>query len=195
METQYKKIHHELPSNVVEDVEELKASLPIKEWKELRSAYTAVLRANGWTLQSLGDLFGWSRERVRQVSASTDKALAETLVKGYGLTIPQPPIKPIKLSPNYIEPSPETLARLLELKPMAMAVRSNSPDFRDEAEEYTALLNYAHTVEGVTLYRLAKRIGVTHGALRFRLARYGYKPPVNASSKVYKPVLMKNRAI
>jgi hypothetical protein len=195
MKTPYKKTHHQLPPNVVEDVSELKEALAVEEWKELRASYAYVLRNAGWTLQSIADLFGWSRERVRQVYESADKALAEAVVSGHGLTVPQLPLKPVKPSPTYIEPSPETLARLLELKPMAMAVRSFSPEFREEAEEYTALLNYAHTVEGVTLYRLAKRLGVTHGALRFRLARYGYKPPINASSKVYKPVLMKNRAI
>jgi hypothetical protein len=72
-------------------------------------------------------------------------------------------------------------------------VRSNGKAYREEAEEYTKLLNYAHTVEGVTLYRLAKRLGVTHGALRFRLVRYGYKKPVTATSKVYNPILKENR--
>jgi hypothetical protein len=72
-------------------------------------------------------------------------------------------------------------------------VRSNGTKYRKEAEEYTRLLNQAHVEEGVTLYRLAKRLGVTHGALRFRLVRYGYKTPVNATSKVYTPILEKNR--
>jgi hypothetical protein len=72
-------------------------------------------------------------------------------------------------------------------------VRSNGKKYREEAEEYTKLLNHAHTVEGVTLYRLAKRLGVTHGALRFRLVRYGYKKPVTATSKVYTPILKENR--
>ena len=195
MNTQYKKTNHELPSAVVEKLSELKGTLAIEEWKELRASYASVLRGAGWTLQSVADLFGWSRERVRQVYTSADKALAEAVVTRYGLAVPELPMKPSKPKPIYVEPSPETLARLLELKPMAMAVRSFSPEFRAEAEEYTSLLNHAHTVEGVTLYRLAKRLGVTHGALRFRLARYGYKPPINASSKVYKPVMMKNRAI
>jgi hypothetical protein len=97
--------------------------------------------------------------------------------------------------PPYIEPTPETLARLLELQPNAQKVRFNSTKFRKEAEEYTALINHAHTIERVTLYRLAKRLGVTHGALRFRLARYGYKEPPTATSRAYQVVLEKNRAI
>jgi hypothetical protein len=93
----------------------------------------------------------------------------------------------------YIEPSPETLKRLLELQPYAQQVRSSGKKYRAEAEEYTSLLNHAHTVEGVTLYRLAKRLGVTHGALRFRLVRYGYKKTVTATSKVYNPIIKENR--
>ena len=107
--------------------------------------------------------------------------------------IPEPPIKLEKPKPVYIEPSPETLERLLQLQPYAQQVRSNGKKYRAEAEEYTALLNHAHVVEGVTLYRLAKRLGVTHGALRFRLVRYGYKQPITATSKVYNPIVQENR--
>jgi hypothetical protein len=107
--------------------------------------------------------------------------------------LPNPPAKPVKTPPSYIEPSPETLARLLELQPYAQQVRSNGSKYREEAEEYTELLDYAHRVEGVTLYRLAKRLGITHGAIRFRLVRYGYKDPITATSKVYTPILAENR--
>jgi hypothetical protein len=98
-----------------------------------------------------------------------------------------------KSTREFVEPSPETLKRLLELQPYAQQVRSYGKAYRKEAEEYTWLVNYAHTVEGVTLYRLAKRLGVTHGALRFRLARYGYKSPVSGASKAYTPILEENR--
>jgi hypothetical protein len=187
------KINHRLPAEVYDAVTKLEASLPASEWKDLRKTYAVLLRDAGWTLQSVADLFGWSRERVRQVSSARTTATAMALAEKYALDIPTPPLKPEPTPRQYVEPSPETLARLLELKPMAMAVRSHSPAFRAEAEEYTRLLNHAHAVEGVTLYRLAKRVGVTHGAIRFRLARYGYKLPKNASSKVYKPILDKNR--
>jgi hypothetical protein len=109
------------------------------------------------------------------------------------MDIPEPPVKQEREKPVYVEPNPDTLARLLELQPYAQQVRSNGKKYREEAEEYTKLLNHAHTVEGVTLYRLAKRLGVTHGALRFRLVRYGYKQPVTATSKVYNPIVKENR--
>jgi hypothetical protein len=101
----------------------------------------------------------------------------------------------VKPPREFVEPDPAKLARLLELKPFAQQVRSNGGKYRAEAEEYTALIAEVHLVDGVTLYRLAKRLGVTHGALRFRLARYGAKLPQNGgTSKVYNPILAENRA-
>jgi hypothetical protein len=110
--------------------------------------------------------------------------------------IPELPVKEVKAKREFVEPSAETLARLLELQPLAQQVRSSSMRYRNEAEEYTKLLYHAYAVEGVSIYRLGLRLGVTHSALRFRLARYGYMPNESASgrtSKVYQPV--KNRVI
>lgn len=158
-----------------------------------RDALIKNLVDNHWTYEAVANASGLTRERVRQISNAVAK-LAEEFHYDLDIEIPEPPLKPEKEGPTYIEPSPETLARLLELQPYAQRVRSNSTKYREEAEEYTRLLNHAHTVEGVTLYRLAKRLGVTHGALRFRLVRYGYKKPVTATSKVYNPVKKENRA-
>lgn len=153
---------------------------------DVRNGYIAALREKGWTLQSLADVTEITRERVRQIAGNTEPDAGT-------FPLPSPPKKTTKAKPQYVEPSPETLARLLELQPLAQKVRANSSQYREEAEEYTALLNYAHTVEGVTLYRLAKRLDVTHGALRFRLARYGYKKPKEGTSKVYHPIKSENR--
>lgn len=142
-----------------------------------------------WTYEAVAAACGLTRERVRQISLGD--AVSDVVEMPFD--IPTPPIKQERPKPVYIEPSAETLARLLELQPYAQQVRSNGKKYREEAEEYTKLLNHAHTVEGVTLYRLAKRLGVTHGALRFRLVRYGYKKPVTATSKVYTPILSENR--
>ena len=94
------------------------------------------------------------------------------------------------------EPEPETLARLLELQPLAQLVRSHSPKYRAEAEEYAALVWKAHKEQKVTLYRLAKCLGVTHGALRFRLVRYGYMTPAKGGkSRSYQRIMDKNRVV
>lgn len=145
------------------------------------------LRGAEWTLEAIANASKLTRERVRQISTSDSPSQA------FKIEVPEPPVHAVKAKPVYVEPTEATLNRLLELQPYAQQVRSNGKKYREEAEEYTKLLNYAHTVEGVTLYRLAKRLGVTHGALRFRLVRYGYKTPVTATSKVYNPIVSENR--
>lgn len=153
----------------------------------------ALADAN-WTYEAISNASGLTRERIRQI-ANASSLLAKEFDYPLNINIPTPPLKPEKKKPAYVEPHPDTLKRLLELQPYAQQVRSNGKKYRAEAEEYTRLLNHAHEVEGVTLYRLAKRLGVTHGALRFRLVRYGYKKPVSATSKVYQPISTKNRLI
>lgn len=190
MNPELQKTRLTFPEDVKADFTRKMNSLATRaEQMEAKRAYARDLRDAGWTLQAIADLYGVSREMVRQM---VDKV---SVGEVHGLAVPQPPAKPVKEKREFIEPSADVLARLLELQPKAQAVRSHSKTYRAEAEEYTRLLNYAHTVEGVTLYRLAKRLGVTHGALRFRLARYGYKKPVNGNSRVYQPVLAENRAI
>lgn len=154
-----------------------------------RNQYIVSLRNAGWTLTSVADSCGITRERVRQIILEHS---VETELDGSFL-IPEPPRYPEKVKREYVEPSPEVLARLLELQPMAQQVRSNAMRFRAEAEEYVKLLHHAHEVEGVPLYRLGKRLGISHSAIRFRLARYGYKTNHNGLSKVYKPIDQKNR--
>jgi len=148
-----------------------------------------------WTYEAISNASGLTRERIRQIANNATEALAEEFSFDLGIEIPEPPQKEDKPKREYVEPSPETLARLLELQPYAQQVRANGKKYREEAEEYTRLLNHAHTVEGVTLYRLAKRLGITNGAIRFRLVRYGYLKPKTATSKVYNPVIKENRAI
>lgn len=145
----YIKKNQMLPQHIFEAFEDIIDS-------DARDQLIRELRDNHWTLEAIAAASHLTRERVRQISAITP---ATAPVLGTGITIPTPPVKPERVRPTYIEPSPETLARLLELQPLAQQVRSNGKKFRAEAEEYTALLNHAHVNEGVTLYRLAKRLG------------------------------------
>jgi len=183
----YKKHNLTLPQEVIEKFSMITADRD-------RNAYIKALRERGWTLESVGVVSGMSRERVRQIESGIPMTEALRIaIDGY--PIPEPPKyeEKVPASEKYVEPTPETLSRLLELQPLAQQVRSYGMQYRKEAEEYTWLINHAHTVEGVTLYRLAKRLGVTHGALRFRLVRYGYKQAVSAESKAYTPILQQNR--
>jgi transcriptional regulator with XRE-family HTH domain len=164
--------------------------------KDMRAAYIYALRLKGWKLQALADALGLTRERIRQIESKASPSLVIHILADPG-SFPVPELDTVEIEVPApivrIEPSPETLARLLELKPLAQKVRYDHSTYRKEAEEYSALVWHAHSVEGVTLYRLAKRLGVTHGALRFRLARYGYKLPQTAKSKAYAPIKETNR--
>jgi hypothetical protein len=180
--TKYVKKNQEVPKDIVNF---FKANSD----PESRDQLIRDLCNNHWTYEAVASACNITRERVRQIYMSD---LMHDEIE-FPFEIPEPPIKPERARPVYIEPTPETLKRLLELQPYAQQVRSNGKKYREEAEEYTKLLNYSHTVEGVTLYRLAKRLGVTHGALRSRLARYGYKKPKTAKSKVYTPIIRENR--
>lgn len=181
--TTHKKRLIALPPEVVEAFDQITDS-------DTRDDYIRELRNLGWTLDSIAIVCKVSRERIRQINSNK---VAGEFSNAYPL--PAPPLKEIKAKPIYIEPSPEILERLLELKPFAQQVRSNASRYRAEAEEYTRLLAEAHFEGGVTIYRLAKRLGVTHPAIRFRLARYGYKPSENGKSKVYNPIKQSHRAI
>jgi transcriptional regulator with XRE-family HTH domain len=173
-------------------------SLNLIKDRNLRNAYAYALRIEGWTLQSIADALGVSRERIRQIETTAKPSDVLTILADPGqYPVPKLPTIEIEVAgpPIYVEPSPETLARLLELQPLAQKVRYDHKAYRAEGEEYSALVWYAHSVEGVTLYRLAKRLGVTHGALRFRLARYGYIIPKEGKSPCYTPIKQKNRAV
>lgn len=175
--TDYKKTQLTLPPEVVSTFTRLEDDL------DTRNAYIAALRRAHWTLQSISAATGITRERVRQIEQNAPEGIERAL--GADLPVPHPPVKEKKSPRVYVEPDAGKLARLLELQPQAQQNRHNSAEHRQAAEDYTALVWEVHNQDGVTLYRLAKRLGVSHGALRFRLARYGYKLPQTGVSKVY----------
>jgi hypothetical protein len=156
--------------------------------KNLRNDYIIALVNAGWTHVSIAKSAGLSNEMVRIVIGKhTAEPVPPTLV------IPEVPKHDPKSSLTiHALPPAELLARLKELKPIAEKVRSNSPRYRAEAEEYSYLLNEAHTVHGVSMYRLGKLLGVTTSGLVFRLVRYGYKTS-NGGSSVYKQIKASNR--
>ena len=164
---------------------------------EVLRAHIFCLREAGWTLESIASPLGMSRERVRQIANQVwefDGARRESQVNGLQF-VPTPPERVVRERKESVprpRPTAENLARLLELQPLVQQVRANSPKYREEAEEYTKLVAHEHNDRGVSLYRLAKELGVTHGALRFRLVRYGYKE-TTSESRVYKPILDANR--
>jgi len=186
--TQYQKVNLTLPP---ETVSQLRAVEPNRV---LLPSVIVALRANGWTLESIAEPLGMSRENIRLIAQQSDLHNAISEAKLSGFIIPTPPLVVVKPKVERAKPLPENIARLKELQPFAQQVRANVTRYREEAEEYTRLLNHEHVDRGVSVYRLAKELGVTHGALRFRLVRYGYKT-TDSISKVYRPIREVNRAI
>jgi len=173
-----------LPDNVVTAL----AGLREEKKNEMFADYVALLRNAGWTLASIADPLGLTRERIRQIATSHESLeLAGHFADAMGWEIPEVPEK----DPRYtrettrriIKPSETALTRLRELKPRADNVRWNNPSGRAEAEEYVALM--AEEIKrGVSVYALAKGLGLTSLAVRSRLSRYGHLPaPQNGSEK------------
>lgn len=177
----YIKKNQQLPDSI-------RLEFDVPRGSGFRDQLIRELAEAGWTYEAISNASKITRERVRQIVKSAAATATRT-----GIEIPEPPTKPERQKTEYVEPSPDTLRRLLELQPYAQQVRANGSKYREEAEEYTALLNHAYKNEGVTIYRLAKRLGITHGAIRFRLARYGYIQPKTGTSKVYNPIIRENR--
>ena len=181
-------INHTLPEGVAKDLVDL-----VPFGTKAVDSYAAVLRAQGWTLASIGEPLGISRERIRQRVARVDLEDAEEYVytmRGLyrkSLEIPEIPERADRQPKEIVLPNDETLARLRELQPLAQQVRYNHTKYRDEAEEYVQLLWKAHTEEGVSVYRLAKLLGVLPCGIESRFVRYGLKE-TSGSSNSYTPV-------
>jgi hypothetical protein len=186
MHGQVKKVKQILPQEVVSAF----ISLDQKSEREVRNAYAAKLHSLGWNLTTISNACKLTRERVRQLILNKEYDFSTV---GH-LPLPKPPvwISEAVINPKIvIIPDEEVLEKLKELQPYANKVRGSSLQYRREAEEYTNLVVQC-LEKGVTVYRLSKLLGITHGALQFRLVRYGYKE-TNGKSKAYKRIIENNR--
>lgn len=176
------KTQQELPKEVCE----ILVGLSLAE----RKAYSTLLRNAGWTLQSIATPLGITRESIRLYAGTDHKE--ETLAKVSHLPIPEvPTVDVYKTLIKRTSPDPDVLLRLKELQPLAQQVRSISPKYREEAEEYSRLI-YETLEKGVSSYRLARLLGVTHGAIAFRMVRYGYNTSKGKSGSYQ---LLKHRKV
>lgn len=190
--TKYKKAGIELPLATADELVFAHGSGN----RELLKAEIVALRYVGWTFESIAVPLGVSRERVRQLFNEVPDwerptKIAEASADGF--VAPLRPVHEysIKEPRVYKTPSEAGLARLLELQPKAQQVRANSPRYRAEGEEFTALLVEEHKT-GVPVYQLAKALGVTNAAIRSRLIRYGYLKSAS-TAKAYTPIRDANR--
>jgi len=183
----YIKKNQKLPEQVYAAFESISSNIE-------RDLLIKALADARWTYEAISNASGITRERVRQITNNVSSTTKDLDLLQLPVEIPEPPVKLEREKREYTEPSPETLARLLELQPYAQQVRAHGKKYREEGEEFTRLINKAHKEENVPVYRIAKRLGVTNGAIRSRLVRYGYLKPKTGTSKVYKPIVSDNRA-
>jgi predicted transcriptional regulator len=143
-----------------------------------RKAYVKRLCLAGWTYQSVADVFKVSRQAIEQyLKKSEPSEYADSL------PIPEVPSDPIyKVQRQEVDD--DVLAQLKELHAKARLVRGKGKKYRHEAELFTQLA-WEQTQQGVSVYSLAKSLGVTHGALLFRFVRYGYATS-DSQSKVFR---------
>lgn len=159
----------ELPKEVYEILPTLSAGE--------RNEYARELRNAGWTLESIAKACGITRERIRQITSTPSDPIQYSKISH--LLVPELPTRKIY---GHVakEIEPDVLKKLLELKEKVFWVRGKGSNNRAEAEEYTRLI--AEQVDkGVSTYMVAKQLGVTHGAINFRLVRYGYKTTTGQS--------------
>lgn len=159
-------------------------------------AYVKLLTDKGWTYQSISNLTKkqecrpMSRETARIYSLSMNSSEAVKIVQTVDPSIldsiPVPEQRFIEKKVKIIaEPSKEDLERLIYLKPLAAKVRYRSTTSRDAAEEYIGLLWKVHTVDGVSVYRLGKLLGILPSAIESRFVRYGYQKTKKGVSSNY----------
>ena len=161
------------------EVSDILICLPLDE----RKAYVFELRKVGWTLQSLATPLKLTRESIRLYGLKEPKS--EVLAKVKHLLIVKPPVIEVFVERvKRVKPDPQVIAQLKELQPKAFMVRGKGKSNREEAELYTRLI-YELMESGVSGYRIAKELGVTHSALAFRLVRYGYATS-NGTSRSYR---------
>ena len=173
-----------LPTEVVVALKDLRDN----KHSEMFADYVELLREEGWSLASIADPLGVTRERIRQIANSCKSLeLAEAFADARGWKVPRVPYlapKYMRKTPIPLKPSEETVARLMALKPVASSVRWASSKGRAEAEEYVGII--ADEIKrGVTVYMVAKSLGVTPLAIRSRLSRYGHLPPTTGGSETY----------
>ena len=165
------KANQKLP----QETKELLLSLSMAE----RRAYAKRLVEQGWTSKAVAHVLSVTRQAVNLYLA---KVNAEAEAKVKELPIPELPSKAIYKS-ELVEAPAEALEKLKELHKVAKLVRGRSQKHRTEADDFTRLA-WEQVSSGVTIYSLAKSLGVTPSSLQFRFVRYGYKT-TNGKSGAY----------
>jgi hypothetical protein len=163
---------HSLPSWVVGKLVALHEAGVPRERDQGLNNYLLALHEAGWTYAALGEALCMTREAVRQRCAF---ATGPDASRG----VPAPPAPPVKISP--VKPQrpvipPAELARMRQLMAESRTVNggTSAADPRRQAALRLAELMAEHYLRGVSMYRIAKQLGVTQPAVYSRLVRHGY---------------------
>ena len=142
--------------------------------KEERNQYVWRLRKEeGWSLESIGQAVGVTREMIRLIVEKLDRTPFQLMLSVASHPVPKR-ARVAKVVYRKTPIDPEALKVLKELHATATLLRGKGSKNRAEAEEFTRLLN-EQTLLGVSTYTLAKELGLTVGAINLRLIRYGYR--------------------
>ncbi len=142
--------------------------------KEERNQYVWRLRKEeGWSLESIGQAVGVTREMIRLIVDKLDREPFQLMLSVASQPVPKRArIKKVVYRKTPVDP--EALKVLKELHATATLLRGKGSKNRTEAEEFTRLIN-EQTLLGVSTYTIAKELGLTVGAINLRLIRYGYR--------------------
>jgi transcriptional regulator with XRE-family HTH domain len=142
--------------------------------KEERNQYVWRLRTEeGWSLESIGQAIGVTREMVRLIVKELNKTSFTLLPTVSHLVVPKR-LRYEKVTFRRKPLDPSVAVRLKELHANATLIRGKSVKNRAEAEEFSRLI-HEQTLLGISTYTIAKELGLTVGAINLRLIRYGYK--------------------
>lgn len=160
-----------------------------KTRKQLVATVRAFLDA-GWTLASVADACHVTRQTVfnwKQESEALD------ITKLVAMDVP--PF--VSSSPAKVERKPKAMLSEADVKELLMLHdiakrnrrgRVGTQSFTAEcSQRFTDMVWNLHNDKGVSIYAIAKAVGVTVAALQFRLVRYGYKT-TTGKSKSYQPM-------
>jgi hypothetical protein len=142
--------------------------------KEERNQYVWRLRKEeGWSLESIGQAVGVTREMIRLIVDKLDQAPFQLMLSVASHPVPKR-ARVARVVYRKTPIDPEALKVLKELHATATLLRGKSVKNRTEAEEFTRLI-HEQTLLGVSTYTIAKELGLTVGAINLRLVRYGYR--------------------
>lgn len=142
--------------------------------KEERNQYVWRLRKEeGWSLESIGQAVGVTREMIRLIVDKLDRTPFQLMLSVASHPVPKR-ARVARVIYRKTPVDPEALKVLKELHATATLLRGKSVKNRTEAEEFTRLI-HEQTLLGVSTYTLAKELGLTVGAINLRLIRYGYR--------------------